>query len=318
MFDLLLYLCDDSRLLRVIYIIKIIISVICIAVPIILIVTVMLDFIKTLTSSNEKDYTKAFKKSISRLVLAIVVLLVPTIVTLFLNILNVDGYEECLKNITIDKIKEIENKEQNEKETINEPVEDKKQDNNRVGVIVTIDGESYFTSSKTGIRYTLYNQSDARWASLPLNGKTFGETGCSATSSAVLASGVDNTISPITVINKGQGNAYSSTAVPLLTNGKEACEGPIYVSGKSNTDVKNEVVERLKNGYTAVIQTTDYKSDFINTDSHYMALLDYKSETDEVFIGNSFDDGLNNHAYGWFDANKVISGIKITMYCKIQ
>ena len=79
--------CEQPGIVQVIYFLKIFLNLIRFVTPIILIITISLDFYKNmLTGANEKE--SIIKKSSNKILACIIVFLVPTMINLLLSILN--------------------------------------------------------------------------------------------------------------------------------------------------------------------------------------------------------------------------------------
>lgn len=96
--------CSQPGVLSVFKMIKTILNVIRFIVPIILIIAVTIDIIKSMTNPESKENGKNIG---NRLIAAIIVFLVPTIVNLIMNLVDIslgsgEGYDynisECWKN----------------------------------------------------------------------------------------------------------------------------------------------------------------------------------------------------------------------------
>ena len=98
--------CGTSGLLRVVYFFKIILDVLFILIPIALIVLLIIDFAKMDISGDEGTQKKKFKLAIKRIVYAVIVFFVPTIVSIFNAALGSLGvnYLSCYTDINIDAI----------------------------------------------------------------------------------------------------------------------------------------------------------------------------------------------------------------------
>ena len=96
---MMLNVCSDPDVLSALRIVRIVVTIIKIAVPIILIVMCMMDFTAAMTDG---DLSKVFKTIVRRAVAAIIVFFVPTIVNLVadLNDYDPDNYMNCIKNAT--------------------------------------------------------------------------------------------------------------------------------------------------------------------------------------------------------------------------
>ena len=92
---LILDVCTDPTLLRVMGIVKLIMKVICIIVPIALIVLGTLDLFKAVTAGKDEEIKKKQKALITRLIAGVLVFLVPTIVTVLFNLLGYDSWKNC-------------------------------------------------------------------------------------------------------------------------------------------------------------------------------------------------------------------------------
>ena len=89
-------LCGHSGIKSVLRILGIVINTIKIVVPIILIVTAMIEFTKAVSSSDNK--VQPFNLLVRKAIAAAAVFLVPTVVVLITNIVGsavYDGFEEC-------------------------------------------------------------------------------------------------------------------------------------------------------------------------------------------------------------------------------
>ena len=112
MIYLLLDLCSRSSFLRLLYFIKVIIRVICIAVPILLVVMLMIDLSKAMVKDDKDLIIEVKNKTLKRTLAAIIVFLVPSFVSLLLNVLDFSGYNDCIKDLSIESIKLAKSKEQ--------------------------------------------------------------------------------------------------------------------------------------------------------------------------------------------------------------
>lgn len=90
--------CDDLNVLRVVVVLKEILSVVFLVVPMILIVLVIIDIVKNVVAKSEEDMTKNKKLAIKRCVYAVAIFFVPTIVSIFMSALGDLGvdYGSCM------------------------------------------------------------------------------------------------------------------------------------------------------------------------------------------------------------------------------
>ena len=76
--------CDSPDILKVLRLVKIIITIIKIVVPIILIVVVMIDYLKNIFS-GDSDLSKTSKVLVSKIITAVLIFLIPTIVNIIIT-----------------------------------------------------------------------------------------------------------------------------------------------------------------------------------------------------------------------------------------
>ncbi len=79
--------CSDQELITILSVVRFVINLITWAIPIILIVLGVVDLSKAVLASKEDEIKKAQKMFVTRLIYAVVIFLVPTIVTLIFNML---------------------------------------------------------------------------------------------------------------------------------------------------------------------------------------------------------------------------------------
>lgn len=100
---ILLDVCNNPGILRVIYFGLILIDIVTVVVPIGLIVMLLLDFTKAVIANNYEEQRKSTKLVVRRIVFAVLVFFVPWIVSLFTDILSnvglsVPDYVVCITN----------------------------------------------------------------------------------------------------------------------------------------------------------------------------------------------------------------------------
>ena len=102
---MIISICDLPDVVKVMRIVKIVITIIKIVVPIMLIVSAMLDFARAVSNA---ELNKVTKPMVNKVIAAILVFLIPTFVRLIASIASNDGeYTNCLSNITIETIKTV-------------------------------------------------------------------------------------------------------------------------------------------------------------------------------------------------------------------
>ncbi len=96
---MLLDICENSSVLNVVYVVKIITLVICIVVPIILMVSLMVKIVKEMTNSKEDVLENILKTTSKKMIATIALFMVPTIVGVLTNITpGNDGYLSCYES----------------------------------------------------------------------------------------------------------------------------------------------------------------------------------------------------------------------------
>ncbi|MGM9876438.1 MAG: hypothetical protein ACI310_04330 [Bacilli bacterium] len=105
--------CTNPDILRVIYFAKLILDIVKIVIPVGLIIMGMIDFSKSVVTSDEAVQKKNVKLFVKRIIFAVLVFAVPWIVeTLIVSLGNLtDGvnFTDCLENAESDCIEQIEN-----------------------------------------------------------------------------------------------------------------------------------------------------------------------------------------------------------------
>lgn len=98
---MILSICDVPEVLKVIRIIKIVIEIIKIAVPIILIVSLMIDLTKAELSNDSDAINKTGKLSINKIIAVVLIFLIPTFVNIITNVVMPGfSYSSCINNAT--------------------------------------------------------------------------------------------------------------------------------------------------------------------------------------------------------------------------
>ena len=92
--------CSEPAMNNILYMVGIVVAVIRVAVPIILIVLGMIDLVKALTSQDDKQIKSATNLLVKRVIIAIAIFLIPTIVRLVMNIISQDEYQSCINCVT--------------------------------------------------------------------------------------------------------------------------------------------------------------------------------------------------------------------------
>ena len=101
----ILGICDNAEILSVIRLVKILIDGIKIIVPIILIVTLSLDFMKATAAHDEDAVKKAASGAIRKAIAAVAIFMIPTFIAVIINVSSGDfEYKTCMENATIENI----------------------------------------------------------------------------------------------------------------------------------------------------------------------------------------------------------------------
>lgn len=104
---MILNICDNGDVLSVIRIINIAILIIKIAVPIILILSLLINYLKAVYNSDDEALAKANKQAVNKAIAAILIFFIPTFVNVLVRIsTSNNGYAYCMTNATEEKIAE--------------------------------------------------------------------------------------------------------------------------------------------------------------------------------------------------------------------
>ena len=105
---MILSICDSADVLSALRIVKILIQMIRIIIPILLMVSLMLDFAGAVASSDSDELNKALKSTIPKAIATLVILLFPQFVNITIHLVsNDDSYKNCLSNATVERISQI-------------------------------------------------------------------------------------------------------------------------------------------------------------------------------------------------------------------
>lgn len=89
---------EGSTLVNVIAIVRLVMNIICIAVPIIMILMGTIDLFKAVTAGKDEDIKKKQKALITRIIAGVLVFLVPTIVSVIMDLIGVSSWRTCWNN----------------------------------------------------------------------------------------------------------------------------------------------------------------------------------------------------------------------------
>lgn len=97
-------ICDVPSVMEILRIVNIIITIIKIFVPILLIISAMVDFFRTIMNS---ELSKISKSIVKKVIAAVIIFFIPTIISVVVGFIGNDGeYKKCLTNITKEEINE--------------------------------------------------------------------------------------------------------------------------------------------------------------------------------------------------------------------
>ena len=305
---MILGICDNPDILKVIYLVKMLIKAIQIIVPIIMIVVISKDFANVMIKGDAP--AELINKVKYRAIAAVAIFLVPLIVDVILTATGeeIGGLSSCWSNAELATIEDFQIKhDQKVKEDLEKEKEEQdkiKQEQQEQQKQESISSEYNDTNSHknsiNGVRYMLYNQADPKWGSVTYpSGKTIAAVGCLITSTAVVSSAADSSVTPYTVFNNGARHQYPYTGV-IHSTGSE------WFSCKMGSITYDNIINELKKGNAVVIKVEEASA--FTSSQHYMALIDISSDGKKIFVGNSYASGGYGRN-GWFDAGVVLTDV---------
>lgn len=315
--------CSDPVLARVLGIIKNVLGKIQLIGPILGIIALIINLIKLMANPEEKK----LKSSIKNWTISIVMLfLIPVIIDVTMSMLlsTIGNSNEkfqlavCWKNAGINSYNSTSSKYYS---TSNE-----QKKNFFVGTLSnnattgsssgsTSGSNATHTNSINGITFNLYSQTDPRWTGRVFNtGGTLGEYGCMLTSTAVVSSGYNKSVTPETVFDSRYRSSYPRDGITGFAGSKFSCS-----AGSTSS---SSIISALKQGQIVVIMvygggasSSKKGSSKFTGSQHYMALIDISG--DRIFVGN----GYATYTYGqtgWFSANEVLTSVQSADYCRVK
>ena len=96
-----------STLVNVIAIVRLVMNIICIAVPIIMILMGTLDLFKAVTAGKDEDIKNKQKALITRIIAGVLVFLVPTIVSVIMDLIGVSSWRKCWNEAANENFKSL-------------------------------------------------------------------------------------------------------------------------------------------------------------------------------------------------------------------
>ena len=104
---MILSICDSPEVLSVLNIVVIVVKIIRIAVPILLILFLMLQFAKAVMNNDNEALDKAKRGAIAKMIAAVLIFLMPTFVNLIVNTVGSGDYRECINFNDTTNVKDI-------------------------------------------------------------------------------------------------------------------------------------------------------------------------------------------------------------------
>lgn len=304
---MILSMCENPSILKVFYLVKLLIKGIQYIVPIILIVVLSKDFASVMIKGDAP--AELINKFKYRAIAAAAIFFVPFIVDIILTATGeISELGLCWNNAELSlideyqvkhdqKVKDDLEKEKAEQEKVKQEQEEQQK---QESISSEYNDTNSHKNSINGVRYMLYNQADPKWGSVTYpSGKTIAAVGCLITSTAVVSSAADSSVTPYTVFNNGARHQFPYTGV-IHSTGSE------WFSCKTGSISYQNIINELKKGNAVVIKV-EADSAFTNS-QHYMALIDVSSDGKKIFVGNSYASGGYGRN-GWFDSGTVLTDV---------
>ncbi|MGN1267925.1 MAG: hypothetical protein ACI4U0_00235 [Candidatus Aphodocola sp.] len=92
---LLVEVCQNQDVQKVMGIVRLLMNVICIIVPIVMIILGSFDLFKAVTAGKDEDIKKKQSVLIKRVIAGLIIFLVPTIVSILMNLIGVSEWRTC-------------------------------------------------------------------------------------------------------------------------------------------------------------------------------------------------------------------------------
>ncbi len=318
--------CSDPVLARVLGIIKNVLGKIQLIGPILGIIALIINLIKLMANPEEKK----LKTSIRNWTISIVMLfLIPVIIDVTMSMLlsTIGSSNEKFQLAVCWEYAEKNNSYKSKSKYYS--TSNKKKSNFFSGTLAnnnvtgsssgrndsTTGSNATHTNSINNLTFNLYSQTDPRWTGRVFNtGGTLGEYGCMLTSTAVVSSGYDKTVTPETVFDSRYRSSYPRDGITGFAGSKFSCS-----AGSTSS---SSIISALKQGQVVVIMvygggasSSKKGSSKFTGSQHYMALIDISG--DRIFVGN----GYATYTYGqtgWFSANEVLTSVQSADYCRVK
>ena len=99
---MILSLCTDANVLKILRYIKIVINIIFVIVPILLLVTASISYLKAISNADKDGIAKTNKAMISKCIAAVIIFFIPLITKMIVKLASTDenDYISCIENAT--------------------------------------------------------------------------------------------------------------------------------------------------------------------------------------------------------------------------
>ena len=99
---MILSLCSDANVLKILRYIKIVINIIFLIVPILLLVTASISYLKAISNADKDEIAKTNKAMISKCIAAVIIFFIPLITKMIVKLASTDenDYISCIENAT--------------------------------------------------------------------------------------------------------------------------------------------------------------------------------------------------------------------------
>lgn len=99
---MILSLCSDANVLKILRYIKIVINIIFLIVPILLLVTASISYLKAISNADKDGIAKTNKAMISKCIAAVIIFFIPLITKMIVKLASTDenDYISCIENAT--------------------------------------------------------------------------------------------------------------------------------------------------------------------------------------------------------------------------
>ena len=106
---LIMNICDNADILSIFRIVNTVMTIIKIAVPILLIVSLMISYTSAVRNNDADALNKANKNAVPKIIAALLVFFIPSFVNTLAHTVSYDSnnYLKCIKNATPEKINEL-------------------------------------------------------------------------------------------------------------------------------------------------------------------------------------------------------------------